>query len=81
MSLSLSDIIFIFFMFLIPLLFIRDMIRGKGYWRINLKARNCPNCRKKLPFPRFPTSFFQLWSGARNCPQCGCEMDIWGKKT
>lgn len=84
MSLTIVDIIFIFLFVvgLITIVFfvIPQTIRGSGKYGINLKGRCCPNCGKRLPFPSLPKSIVQLWENNRNCPYCGCEMDIWGKK-
>ncbi len=46
---------------------------------INLQAVDCPKCGQGLPRLRVPASLHQLMWGGWTCPNCGCEMDKWGK--
>ena len=65
---------------LIPIYFIiRDTMRKKGRWGINLKTVCCPNCGNKNPKIRKPTSLGQALWGGWTCQKCNCEMDKWGK--
>jgi hypothetical protein len=48
-------------------------------WGINLNQLSCPKCQTLIPVFRWPRSIKQaLWGGA-TCPNCGCEMDKWGR--
>ena len=64
-------------------LVVRDTIRKQGMWGINLKSLvgiDCPACGEPLPAFRKPKNVNQaLWGGC-NCPECGCEIDKWGRK-
>jgi hypothetical protein len=52
----------------------------KNSWGINLSPVSCPNCKAELPQVRIPTSFRQgLWGG-NTCPNCGAEVDKWGRR-
>jgi hypothetical protein len=45
---------------------------------INLKAVHCPQCDERLPTLRLPSLSQVAWGGW-TCPQCGCEVDKWGR--
>jgi hypothetical protein len=45
----------------------------------NLDAVDCPRCGERMPRVRLPTSLHQMMWGGWTCPNCGCEMDKWGK--
>lgn len=62
--------------FLFPLL--RDSVRGKGRWGVNLKSVSCPKCGESAPQIRTPTSLRQAAWGGWTCGSCGREMDKWG---
>ncbi len=61
---------------LFPIL--RDTVRRKGRWGINLKSVNCPRCGESVPQIRTPTSIRQTAWGGWTCVRCGCEIDKWG---
>ena len=46
---------------------------------INLDAVDCPRCGQRMPTLRMPSGLHQLMWGGWTCPNCGCEMDKWGK--
>jgi hypothetical protein len=54
-----------------------DDPQGGGFF--NLGGVVCPKCGQRLPLFRVPTSLHQLMWGGWTCPDCGCEMDKWGK--
>lgn len=64
-------------------LVVRDTIRKRGRWGVNVKGlagMECPACGEELPAIRKPKNLNQtLWGGC-TCPKCGCEIDKWGKK-
>jgi hypothetical protein len=53
---------------------------AKNRWGINLDAVSCPRCNTQLPKIRQPQNFRQnLWGGG-TCPECGTEVDKWGRE-
>jgi predicted RNA-binding Zn-ribbon protein involved in translation (DUF1610 family) len=46
---------------------------------INLESVDCPKCGQRMPTLRVPESLHELMWGGWTCPNCGCEMDKWGK--
>jgi hypothetical protein len=60
-------------------LVIRDTIRKRGRWGINLRPVRCPECGKLAPVIRRPKNRRQaLWGGC-TCERCGTEYDKWGR--
>lgn len=51
---------------------------SRGFF-INLGDVHCPSCGEQMPAIRVPDSIGRLLWGGWKCPQCGCEMDRWGK--
>jgi len=47
---------------------------------INLKKIRCPDCGKEQPKVRKPKNLRQAMWGGNTCPECGCEIDRFGKK-
>jgi hypothetical protein len=45
-----------------------------------IPAKTCPDCKKKLPKFRKPSSLKQAAYGGWVCPHCGCEIDRKGNK-
>ncbi|HYX71875.1 MAG TPA: hypothetical protein VE732_03835 [Nitrososphaera sp.] len=60
------------------LLMLRDTIRHKGRWGINLEPIRCPRCGAQSPMVRKPSSLRQAAWGGWTCSKCGCEIDKWG---
>ncbi|HJT75756.1 MAG TPA: hypothetical protein VJ739_01005 [Gemmataceae bacterium] len=61
-------------------LVIRDTVRGRGNWGINLKPPGaCPECGEPVPVVRAPRSARQALWGGWTCTECGTEIDKWGK--
>lgn len=59
-------------------LVVRDTIRGRGRWGVNLKRVVCPECGEPAPAIRKPQNLRQaLWGGC-TCSVCGTEYDKWG---
>ena len=52
---------------------------GVGPDMFNLAAVDCPKCGQRMPTLRLPTNLHQMMWGGWTCPNCGCEMDKWGK--
>ena len=61
---------------------VRDTIRGRGRWGVNLNARSvrCPECGAKPPMARVPKNLNQTLWGGWTCQDCGCEYDKWGRE-
>jgi hypothetical protein len=57
----------------------RDTIRQSGKWGINFRRPNCTECGEPMPIVRTPASWQQALWGGWTCPQCGLELDKWGK--
>jgi hypothetical protein len=60
---------------------IRDTIRRRGNWGINFKQAVCTQCDTPMPMVtvRMPTSWRQAMWGGWTCPECGFELDKWGR--
>lgn len=60
-------------------LVIRDTVRKRGRWGINLRPVRCPECDSPAPTVRRPKNRRQaLWGGC-TCEECGTEYDKWGQ--
>lgn len=60
-------------------LVIRDTVRKRGRWGINLGPVRCPECDAPAPIVRRPKNRRQaLWGGC-TCAECGTEYDKWGQ--
>jgi len=60
-------------------LVIRDMIRQRGNWGINLKPGPCRQCGTPSPIIRKPANWRQAMWGGWTCAECGLELDKWGQ--
>ncbi len=60
-------------------LVIRDTIRKRGRWGINLRPVRCPECGEPAPTIRRPRNRRQTLWGGWTCEQCGTEYDKWGQ--
>jgi hypothetical protein len=60
-------------------LVIRDTIRQRGRWGINLKQAVCMQCGTPMPRVRKPANWRQALWGGGTCPECGFELDKWGR--
>jgi hypothetical protein len=60
---------------------IRDTIRGRGNFGINLKPAICTQCGTPAPLVRKPASRRQMLWGGWTCAECGYELDKWGRPT
>jgi hypothetical protein len=58
---------------------IRDTIRQRGNWGINLKQAVCTQCATPMPMVRKPANWRQALWGGGTCPECGFELDKWGR--
>lgn len=52
----------------------------KNDWGINMDPVACPKCDTQLDPIRRPTSRRQALWGGYTCPNCGCEIDKWGRE-
>lgn len=60
-------------------LVVRDTVRKRGRWGINLRPVRCPKCGEPAPVVRRPRNRRQaLWGGC-TCQGCGTEYDKWGQ--
>jgi len=61
-------------------LMVRDTVRGRGKWGVNVRAVKCPDCRRRLRVaaPRLPATRDQALWGGWNCDLCGRQIDKWG---
>ena len=57
---------------------VRDTIRGRGRWGINLRPAECAKCGEPRPLVRKPANFRQAMWGGWSCRYCGYEVDKWG---
>ena len=57
----------------------RDLTPTASDWGINFKTVHCPDCFARMPGVRFPKSLRQVLWGGWTCPECGCELDKFGK--
>lgn len=53
---------------------------ARNRWGINLEAVSCPRCNTPLPKVREPRSLRQALWGGYTCPNCGAEVDKWGRE-
>ncbi|HEY7156048.1 MAG TPA: hypothetical protein VH575_18940 [Gemmataceae bacterium] len=60
-------------------LVIRDTIRQRGKWGINVKTVACTQCGTPMPTVRKPANWRQAMWGGWTCPECGFELDKWGR--
>lgn len=60
-------------------LVIRDTVRGRGNWGINLKPGPCSQCGTPMPMIRKPANWRQAMWGGWTCPECGLELDKWSR--
>ena len=61
------------------ILVVRDTVRKRGRWGINLRPVRCPECGEPAPVVRRPKNRRQaLWGGC-TCEECGTEYDKWGQ--
>jgi hypothetical protein len=58
---------------------VRDTVRKKGRWGINLWPTSCRSCGEPAPAIRRPENLRQSLWGGWTCPQCGLEVDKWGE--
>src|SRR5262245_22697538 len=62
-------------------LVIRDTIRRRGFWGINLKPEPCTQCGTLMPLVRKPDNWRQAMWGGWTCAECGFRLDKWGRPT
>lgn len=55
-----------------------SIVRKSKILGFNLRSIDCPNCHRKVPYIRTPTSTRQALFGGWTCSGCGIEMDKWG---
>ncbi|HTU90546.1 MAG TPA: hypothetical protein VMF69_10765 [Gemmataceae bacterium] len=60
-------------------LVIRDTIRKRGKWGINLVPGPCLQCGTPAPLIRKPAHWRQAMWGGWTCSECGLELDKWGR--
>ncbi|HEY7310061.1 MAG TPA: hypothetical protein VH643_11935 [Gemmataceae bacterium] len=60
-------------------LMIRDTIRQRGKWGLNLKPGPCTQCGTPMPMIRKPANWRQAMWGGWTCAECGLELDKWGR--
>ena len=65
---------------LISLALIVRATTDKTKWGINLGRVYCPRCQTRLPMIRRPTSSREALWGGWTCPNCGCNVDKWGRE-
>jgi hypothetical protein len=53
---------------------------AKNKWGINPASASCPRCNTALPQARKPRSLRQCLWGGWTCPNCGVEVDKWGRE-
>jgi hypothetical protein len=53
---------------------------AKNRWGINSGSVSCPRCNSMLPQAREPRSLRQSMWGGWTCPNCGVEVDKWGRE-
>ncbi len=60
-------------------LMVRDTVRRRGRFGVNLRPVRCPECGEPAPAVRVPKTLRQtLWGGC-TCGRCGAEYDKWGE--
>jgi hypothetical protein len=60
-------------------LVVRDTIRQRGNWGLNFKVPDCEQCGTRMPAVRVPANGRQALWGGWTCPECGLELDKWGR--
>ena len=60
-------------------LVIRDTVRQRGRWGVNVKPVICPSCGEPAPTIRAPKNRRQALWGGHTCSKCGLEYDKWGR--
>jgi len=60
------------------ILVVRDTVRKRGRWGINLRRVSCPHCGLPSPTIRKPQNRRQAMWGGCTCTGCGEEYDKWG---
>jgi hypothetical protein len=60
-------------------LVVRDTVRRRGRWGINLNPVRCPACGEPAPAVRVPRNRHQALWGGHTCGACGQEYDKWGQ--
>lgn len=53
---------------------------AKNKWGINLDSVSCPRCNTAFPQVRKPRSLRQTMWGGWTCPNCGVDVDKWGRE-
>ncbi len=66
-------------LFVGAVLMVRDTVRRRGSFGINLKPVRCPECGEAAPPVRKPQNWRQTLWGGSTCPECGTEYDKWGR--
>ena len=61
-------------------LVVRDTVRGRGRWGVNVKPVSCPKCGEPAPAIRTPQNRRQALWGGGTCTRCGTEFDKWGHR-
>lgn len=61
-------------------LVVRDTLRGRGRWGVNLKPVRCPECGETPPAVRRPKNRRQALWGGHTCDNCSTEFDKWGHR-
>lgn len=61
------------------ILVIRDTIRKRGKWGINLTPNPCRQCGTPAPMIRKPANWRQAMWGGWTCSECGLEVDKWSR--
>ena len=52
----------------------------KSKMGININPSQCPRCQTAMPSVRATKSLNQALWGGWSCPNCGCELDKWGRE-
>jgi len=60
--------------------FIRAQAKAQGRWGISLSRTSCPRCGTRLPMIRKPATREEALWGGWTCPQCGCQVDKYGRE-
>src|SRR3954464_12302174 len=60
-------------------LVIRDTIRQRGRWGLNLKAPNCRHCQAPMPPIRVPANARRAMGGGGTGKECGREGEKGGE--
>ena len=77
---SLIEIIVPVAFFAVFLVLVLKFWPRKGQMGINTAAVKCPNCAADMPAVRKPANIRQFLWGGWTCPECGTEMDKYGKR-